>query len=222
MSPSLSKPKVSIIVACLLPKYGIGYNGQLPWRLKKEMKYFRDITTKTQNPDKKNVLIMGRKTWESIPTKFRPLPGRINIVLTRNLNKCREDLKEELERVNSGTGSAPFLHICDSLSNALDTIEMSAIEEVFIIGGAEIYNQLLLSNSKNIDQLLLTEVKHKDGESVDIPLDSFINIDKTIWSKSSTEALSEYLESKGLKDSFTLTGNEESDFVYDFTLWEKK
>ncbi|GMF05730.1 unnamed protein product [[Candida] boidinii] len=165
---------------------------------------------------------MGRKTWESIPTKFRPLPGRINIVLTRNLNKCREDLKEELERVNSSTGSAPLLHICDSLSNALDTIEMSAIEEVFIIGGAEIYNQLLLSNSNNIDQLLLTEVKHKDGESVDIPLDSFINIDKTIWSKSSTEALSEYLESKGLKDSFTLTGNEESDFVYDFTLWEKK
>ena len=62
---------------------GIGLNGKLPWRLKEDMKLFKRITTTIQNPNdegKQNAVIMGRKTWESIPNKFRPLPNRINII----------------------------------------------------------------------------------------------------------------------------------------------
>ena len=47
------------------------------------MKYFKELTSRTAEPGKRNAVIMGRKTWESIPAKFRPLPGRINVVLTR-------------------------------------------------------------------------------------------------------------------------------------------
>lgn len=47
------------------------------------MKYFRELTQRTRDPAKQNAVIMGRKTWESIPLKFRPLAGRINVVLTR-------------------------------------------------------------------------------------------------------------------------------------------
>ena len=48
------------------------------------MSYFREVTTATEDPGKQNGVVMGRRTWESIPPKFRPLNGRTNIVLTRN------------------------------------------------------------------------------------------------------------------------------------------
>ena len=48
------------------------------------MAYFKELTSRTADPAKQNAVIMGRKTWESIPPKFRPLAGRLNIVLTRS------------------------------------------------------------------------------------------------------------------------------------------
>ncbi len=70
-----------LIVACT-PNMGIGINGSLPWRLPKDQKYFKDVTTATCDEKTKNCCIMGRKTWESIPVKFRPLEGRVNLVLS--------------------------------------------------------------------------------------------------------------------------------------------
>lgn len=57
--------------------------GALPWSLPGDMAYFKELTSRTADPAKQNAVIMGRKTWESIPAKFRPLKGRINVVLTR-------------------------------------------------------------------------------------------------------------------------------------------
>jgi dihydrofolate reductase len=67
------------IVVAVDSELGIGKTGALPWRLKEDMKHFRELTT---GPG--NAVIMGRKTWESIPERFRPLPGRTNIVLSRS------------------------------------------------------------------------------------------------------------------------------------------
>jgi dihydrofolate reductase len=74
--------RLTIIVAAT-KSHGIGRDGKLPWRLTKEISYFARITTKA--PDEcVNAVIMGRKTWESIPTKFRPLPRRMNAIISRN------------------------------------------------------------------------------------------------------------------------------------------
>ena len=98
--------RVSIVVAAT-PAGGIGKDGKLPWRLKGDMAFFKRITTacaaaaaavdspdaaasaaegaeivKGDAPCRRNAVIMGRKTWESIPAKFRPLPQRLNIVLS--------------------------------------------------------------------------------------------------------------------------------------------
>lgn len=77
--------KFDLVVAAT-KKLGIGLNGTIPWRLKEDMNYFRKITTDTKDSSKKNVCIMGRKTYLSIPEKFRPLPNRFNIVISRNQN----------------------------------------------------------------------------------------------------------------------------------------
>ena len=79
--------KVNLIVAgCRLngstPDFGIGQGGQLPWRLKQELKHFATLTKYTNDEKKQNAVLMGRKTWESIPLKFRPLRDRYNMILT--------------------------------------------------------------------------------------------------------------------------------------------
>jgi dihydrofolate reductase len=83
MSATTRSP-FSVIVAATTSG-GIGKDGNLPWRLSKDMQYFKAVTTRSPE-GKRNAVIMGRKTWESIPAKFRPLPDRINVVITRNAN----------------------------------------------------------------------------------------------------------------------------------------
>nr|GAT44172.1 predicted protein [Mycena chlorophos] len=74
--------RLTLIVAATKAN-GIGQNGQLPWRLPKEMAYFARATTNAP-ADSSNAVVMGRNTWESIPTKFRPLKSRHNVVVSRN------------------------------------------------------------------------------------------------------------------------------------------
>ncbi len=95
--PTRATGNVNWIVAAS-PENGIGLNGDLPWRLRKDMAYFQHLTMyfgrekdslfpldmpSGNDHNLENVCIMGRKTWESIPPKFRPFKGRINVVLSR-------------------------------------------------------------------------------------------------------------------------------------------
>lgn len=112
----------SIIVA-FDSQYGIGKKGQLPWHLALDLKHFKEITTTVIDPAKRNAVIMGRKTWESLLPKFRPLPGRVNLVLSKE-----------------GKLSLPAKVLCSqSLDNALSRLSFSNIENIFVIGGAQIY-----------------------------------------------------------------------------------
>lgn len=74
---------VQLIVAQTRER-GIGFQGGLPWpRLPLDMKRFVDLSSITSQPDLQNAVIMGRKTWDSIPPAFRPLKNRVNIIITR-------------------------------------------------------------------------------------------------------------------------------------------
>jgi dihydrofolate reductase len=77
----LDAPAAQCVLAAT-PTGGIGLDGGLPWRLPGEMAFFRDLTTKTRDAAKRNAVLMGRKTWDSLPPKFKPLPGRLNVVLS--------------------------------------------------------------------------------------------------------------------------------------------
>jgi dihydrofolate reductase len=109
-------PIIALIVA-VAENGVIGRDGKLPWRIPEDMKWFRE---RTQG----RPLIMGRKTWESFPK--RPLPGRTNIVVTR----------DKAYRAEGGV-------VVSSLDAALDVACGEAPEEIMVIGGAEIYRAAL-------------------------------------------------------------------------------
>lgn len=117
-------------------------NWKLAWNLSKDLLYFKKTTVLTKISENLNALIMWRKTWESIPEKYRPLPWRLNIVLTRNT-----DFKDKW-CVSFTSFDEIFSHL-DKLNN---------IEEVFVIGWANIYNQVL--NYPNLERIYLTKINN--------------------------------------------------------------
>lgn len=87
---SMMRPFI-VIVAATASSLSIGRHGKLPWRLSQDMLYFKNVTSNTTTKGRMNAVIMGRRTWESIPQKFRPLSNRLNVVLSRN-PKIRQEL----------------------------------------------------------------------------------------------------------------------------------
>lgn len=134
---------ISIIVA-VSEDWGIGKNNELLWNISEDLKRFKSLTTG-------NTIIMGKKTWESLPR--RPLPGRRNIVLTDNT-------KEIIE------GAVTCYSIEDAVSKC------SREEEVFIIGGGSIYRQFM----PVADKLYITHVRSKAPADIYFPV-----IDLNIW-----------------------------------------
>lgn len=120
----------------------IGRNGAVPWRIPADMQHFRRVTMGKP-------CIMGRKTWDSLPRK--PLPGRVNIVITR-------------DRGLQAEGAV----VVSSFEEALARAEAEAPEEIAVIGGAEIY-QLALPHAARV---YLTEVHAElDGDTMMRALD---------------------------------------------------
>ncbi|MCW8883947.1 MAG: dihydrofolate reductase [Motiliproteus sp.] len=117
----------------------IGRNNKLPWHLPEDLKYFKSVTMG-------KAIIMGRKTFESIG---RPLPGRTNIVVTRDASYKAEGIE-----------------VVHSLEAAVDKAEILALingaDEALVIGGAQLYEQAL----PRADRLYLTQVHHQvDGDA---------------------------------------------------------
>ena len=133
--------KFSMILACD-EAGGIGKEGWIPWNIPEDMEYFKCITTKTMNPQMKNAVIMGRKTWESIPEKYRPLPWRENYVISTTLKQ--EDMPK-------------WVSVFSDFDTAHNEISgRSDIEEIFVIWGSRLYNDLL--THKCIDSVYMTQV----------------------------------------------------------------
>ncbi|MEY3083844.1 MAG: hypothetical protein RL037_24 [Bacteroidota bacterium] len=123
--------KVSLIVAMDRDR-GIGRDNDLMWHLPADMQFFKD-TTKGQ------VVVMGRKNFDSIPEKFRPLPGRLNVILTRNKNFHADNCL--------------IFHSLDACFNHFNDEENRVL---FIIGGGELYRLAL--QSSYLTEMFITTV----------------------------------------------------------------
>lgn len=158
---------ISIVVA--VAKNGvIGDQNRLIWHISEDLKHFKALTTS-------HTVIMGRKSYESIG---KPLPNRRNIIISRNI-RYRADGCE----------------VAASLANAIDLCKEE--EEVFIIGGGQIYNQSLEIANK----LYITEINHEyDGDT------HFPKIDKSIWKEVSRKSF---------------THGEKYEYPFDFVIYQR-
>ncbi|MBQ0961214.1 dihydrofolate reductase [Ideonella sp. 4Y11] len=117
-----------VLIAALARGRAIGRANQLPWHLPEDLAHFRRSTQGAP-------VLMGRRTWESLPERFRPLPGRRNLVLSRQAGLA-----------------CPGAEVVGSVPEAL--ARCAGVPRVFVIGGAELYVQAL----PLADELLLTEL----------------------------------------------------------------
>lgn len=132
----------------------IGREGDLPWHLPDDMKFFMRITTGHH-------IITGRKNYESIPDKYRPLKDRVNIVVTRN-----------------SSYAVPGAVVAGSLEEALLLASEAGEEEVFIIGGGQIYREA--AEKDLVDRTYLTLVHAKiHGDTY------FPTLDTSEWQETS-------------------------------------
>ena len=129
----LTRRGFSIVVAADLND-GIGTGTAIPWSVPEDMKYFKELTS-TAAKGKKNCVIMGRKTWESIPEKFRPLPNRLNVVLSSTI-----------DLLAAGSDAANVLQVRGTLNDALTKLaepQFADVDKVFCIGGGQVYVEAL-------------------------------------------------------------------------------
>jgi len=163
---------ISIIVA-VANNNVIGKDNTLIWHLPADMKFFKEKTSG-------HCIITGRKNYESIPEKFRPLPNRTNIVITRQKNY-----------------EAPGAIVVGSIEEAIEKAKQTTDNEIFIIGGAEIYKQAL----PYVDKIYFTKIYHEFNGDVFFP-----KIEPSEWK--------ETFRTKGTID-------EKNKYEHDFITFEK-
>lgn len=140
------------LIAALSKNNVIGKSNDLPWRLPDDMKYFMQTTSG-------HYVLMGRKNYESLPPKFRPLPNRTNLLVTKQKDYIAEGC-----------------HIFHTIEEAIEFAKKNGEPELFIIGGAEIYKATL----PLADKLYLTEIDAViDGDTY------FPAFDKSKWQETS-------------------------------------
>jgi dihydrofolate reductase/thymidylate synthase len=153
-----SPPQSSSISSNVSPNGGgIGFQGQLPWKsLKADMAFFKEITMAPPAPGLQNAVIMGRKTWESIPPKFRPLVGRTNVVVSRSFLNSFTSGKENMKPAERNhTAQTPFqlpegVIGATSLEDATHWLKtLPNLGHVFVIGGAQVYQEAISSGYVN-------------------------------------------------------------------------
>lgn len=153
----MTKPRLAAVVA--VARNGvIGRDGDLPWRIPSDLKRFKAVTLGKP-------VIMGRRTWDSLPR--RPLPGRPNYVISRTLDEAEDALV--------------FNDPDQALAHARDAARALGVEEVCLIGGAQLYADLLALT----ERIYFTQVDlEPQGDAV------FPHLDLAQWDETSAEAFS--------------------------------
>jgi len=137
-----------VMVACS-SNGGIGINGKLPWKISNDLRYFQQITTNTPK-DKKNAIIMGRKTWESLPKK--PLPHRINVIISSTVTGNDISIDKDVL-------------VCTSFENALTELKNFNVHKIFVIGGGQIYN--IAIDHPDCSYIYMTKIIYPDNIDFD-------------------------------------------------------
>ncbi|KAK4502766.1 hypothetical protein PRZ48_006192 [Zasmidium cellare] len=201
---SLTQIPLTLIVAATA-KNGIGKNGGLPWpMLKKDMGYFARVTKRVPLPKntgsvqsdalkenilsgtQRNVVIMGRKTWESIPPNFRPLKDRTNIIISTQGRSQLQDIPDDVV-VGSDIASA-----LKNLEAMVKDGKSLPVGRAFVIGGSSIYKAAL--DLPQTNRILLTRISKEYDCDTFFPetLDEH-NVESSRWQRKSHAELRDFV-----------------------------
>lgn len=147
---------VSIVVAFSSKNFGIGYRGEIPWYIKEDMEHFKKLTMG-------HIVVMGRKTWESIPEDKRPLEGRTNIVITRKKDNTRNTNECMFLNFSEASEFIALEHVRNRERKETDK------KNIYIIGGEEIYKEFI----ESADKIYATLVDKDISCDVFFPIDGF-------------------------------------------------
>jgi dihydrofolate reductase len=131
---------ISLIVA-FDQQRGIGFDGGIPWFIPGELKWVGETTRKVQDSTKKNALIMGRKTYESLPSHPNSLKERVSLVIS---SKLKEPIAKDVVVVPSFDAAVEYFQKCSDLESA------------FVFGGASVYDAAMENDELN--ELLITHI----------------------------------------------------------------
>lgn len=151
---------LNLIVAHTFDKNGIGKDGNMPWSIPEDLEHFKELTTRSGDDGNNfNIVIMGRKTWDSIPAKFKPLRGRFNVVLSNDENYRNFNNLEYSTKVNIQHNLGVLFTTWDSFFNSgeyisvqkqilfrlhYDTQSSRDVKFTYhIIGGEQIYKKAI-------------------------------------------------------------------------------
>ena len=138
---------------------GIGFKNSLPWHIPEELKKFKEITSKVNNINKKNCVIMCKNTWYSIPKA--PLKNRINIVISNN----------EYEKLKREINNDDDVIVVNKFQDAISFVNRNdIIESAFIICGSQLYNECLSKHIGKIKYVYMSLIFDKN-----YICDSFVN-----------------------------------------------
>lgn len=179
--PSAFMTDIAAVVAAAASSRGIGSNGDLVWRVPADMSHFKKVTmtppqsqlqqqvpvqqsTTSSSSPLINAVIMGRKTWESIPSKFRPLENRMNVILSRSPSYSATGTGTTADDNNDN------IMVCTSLQEAITKLQNEKENEhkignIFLIGGGEIYKEGIESGLVN--KVIYTKVDNLTKEQED-------------------------------------------------------
>jgi dihydrofolate reductase len=194
-------PIISIIA--VTPTWGIGAVGVVPWVaagkvLKRDMQYFRDISKQTCNPAKRNIAVMGRKTWESIPSVNRPLKNRINIILSTTMEaniptfvqSSNLDEMEFIRQLEQDIFVFPTFQ--DVIDWSQGSIIESFVEKIVVIGGSLLFEESFFH--PNFHTLYLTQVQQE------FPCDTFLSNKMKCFLEENALALNEYVKEDNIEE----------------------
>jgi dihydrofolate reductase len=119
---ALTPPHFACVVAADEAR-GIGKDNGLPWpRLPTDVAHFKDVTSNVSEPGCRNAVVMGRLTWDSLPPKWQPLDGRVNVVISRRALELPDGVR-----------------VASSLGDGIAKATSAGVESIFVIGGAQIF-----------------------------------------------------------------------------------
>ena len=165
------------LIYCKSNQGVIGYNNDLLFNIPEDMKYFKNITTQEYIKNHKNIVIMGYNTWKSIPDKYKPLPNRINIIITKNhFSEMKfTESTENIKVFNDFNFCYKYLEQEENNGNLLG--------DKFIIGGAQLYNHVHSNYLHMVNKVYETVVNYNIVKSNQTHYTNLIENDDNLYSE---------------------------------------